>query len=99
MSLLLTLRVSKNCPSNQNDTYVFDESGGSIGRNRDNDFVLLDPNHFLSRQHAIISCRDGAYYLTDLSENGVFLNHAEQPVGKTNTFKLTDHDCLGLGEY
>ncbi|MBT8438591.1 MAG: type VI secretion system-associated FHA domain protein TagH [Gammaproteobacteria bacterium] len=96
---MLTLKVSDNSPSNQNETHVFDESGGSIGRNRDNDLVLHDPNHFLSRQHAIISYQDGAYYLTDLSENGVFLNRADQPVGKNNTVKLTDHDCLGLGEY
>ena len=99
MSLILTLTISKNYLSEHDNDYVFDECGGSVGRNQDNDFVLPDPNHFLSRKHAVISYQDGAYYLTDVSENGVFLKHLNQPVGKNNTVRLNDGDCLGLGEH
>ena len=99
MSLILTLTISKNYSSERDNDFVFDECGGSIGRGQDNDFVLPDPNHFLSRKHAVISYQDGAYYLTDVSENGVFLKHLNQPVGKNNTVVLNDGDCLSMGEH
>ena len=99
MSLILTLTISKNYLSERDNDFVFDECGGSIGRSQDNDFVLPDPNHFLSRKHAVISYQDGTYYLTDVSENGVFLKHLNQPVGKDNTVRLNDGDCLSLGEH
>ena len=99
MSLTLTLTIGKNFPSDRDNRYVFDEYGGSIGRNQDNDFVLPDPNHYLSRKHALVSFDNGAFYLTDTSENGVFLNHSNQPVGKNNTVRLNHGDCLTLGEY
>jgi type VI secretion system protein len=98
MSLSLVLTISNN-PSGHDNTCVFDETGGSIGRNPDNDFVLPDPNHFLSRKHALISYQDGAYYLTDISENGVYLNNSDISVGKNNTVRLKHGDCLGVGEH
>lgn len=99
MSQILTLTIDKSSSPGRDNHFVFDECGGSIGRNHDNDFVLLDPNHYLSRKHALISYQDGAYHLTDISENGVFLNHSNQPLGKNNSVRLGDGDCLSLGDY
>ena len=99
MSLILTLTISNNYLSDSDNHFVFDKCGGSIGRNPDNDFVLPDPNHYLSRKHVIISYHDGAYYLTDNSENGVFLNHSNQAVGKNVKVRLNHGDCLSMGEY
>ncbi len=61
---------------------VFSVHGGSIGRASDNEWVLPDPDIYLSSHHAHIDYRDGAYYLTDTSTNGVFVNDADLPVGK-----------------
>ena len=45
-----------------------------IGRSHECDLVV--PHASISRQHALISCQDGAFYLEDLrSKNGVLLNH------------------------
>ena len=46
-------------------TARFDESGGSIGRAPDSDFVLPDPERHVSRKHAIIVFRNGAYFLQE----------------------------------
>lgn len=45
-----------------------------IGRSHECDLVV--PHASISRQHALISCQAGAYFLEDLrSKNGVLLNH------------------------
>ena len=79
--------------------FEFDQHGGSIGRAQENDCVLLDPERYISSHHALIQYKNGAYFLTDTSVNGVFLNNAEEPVGNNNTVMLRDGDCLLIGTY
>ena len=78
---------------------VFSVHGGSIGRASDNEWVLPDPDIYLSSHHANIDYRDGAYYLTDTSTNGVFVNDADLPVGKGAPIRLYDGDRLRMGTY
>lgn len=52
---------------------TFKEAGGVIGRSEDCDWVIPDRRRHLSNHHAQISYRDGAFYLTDTSSNGVQL--------------------------
>jgi len=76
----------------------FDESGGTIGRAPENTLVLLDPDRKISRTHATIEYRDGAYVLRDQSSvvpvmvNGKALgNGFESPLG--------DGDEIRIGPY
>ena len=62
----------------------FGQSGGTIGRSLESDWVLPDGQRFLSSRHASIDFRSGAYYVVDTSTNGVFVNDSEQPVGRGN---------------
>jgi type VI secretion system protein ImpI len=78
---------------------VFSVHGGSIGRAGDNEWVLPDPDLYISGHHALIDYRDGAYYLTDTSTNGVFVNDADLPVGKGSPIRLYDGDRLRMGNY
>lgn len=78
---------------------VFSVHGGSIGRAPDNDWVLPDPDRFISGHHASIDYRDGAYFLRDTSTNGVYVNHSEQPVGRGTPIRLYDGDELRMGDY
>ncbi len=80
-------------------THVFSVHGGSIGRAPDNDWVLPDPDRYISGQHARIEYRDGAYYLTDKSSNGVYVNDSDQPVGRGTSLRLYDGDALRMGDY
>lgn len=47
----------------------------------------------------MIDCRDGAYYITDKSRNGVFINKSESPLGPGRAQRLHQGDRLYMGEY
>ncbi|HEY6457791.1 MAG TPA: type VI secretion system-associated FHA domain protein TagH [Steroidobacteraceae bacterium] len=78
---------------------VFDSAGGNIGRSTDNDWVLPDPQRFVSAHHARVHFRDGMYILEDTSTNGVFINDEERPVAKRGAHVLQNGDILRFGEY
>lgn len=78
---------------------VFSVHGGSIGRAPDNDWVLPDPDRYISGHHASVDYRSGAYYLRDNSTNGVFVNHSSDPVGRGTPIRLYDGDELRMGDY
>ena len=76
----------------------FDELGGSIGRADGNALVLPDPERHISRTHAAIEYRNGAYILRDLGTSSpVILNG--RPVGKGREAKLSGGDRLEIGGY
>ena len=80
-------------------TAVFDAMGGNIGRSTDNDWVLPDPQRFVSAHHARIHFRDGLYILEDTSTNGVYINDDERPVAKRGAHVLQNGDIIRFGEY
>ena len=73
--------------------------GGTIGRNADNDWVLPDPNRYISGRHAMIDFQGGAYYVVDTSRNGVYINGADTPVGNGHPQRLFDGDRVRLGDF
>lgn len=75
------------------------EGGGLIGRGEDNDWVLDDPERYLSSRHSEITCEQGRYYLTDLSTNGTFVNGSAEPLGKGVRVALNDGDQFSFGDY
>ena len=77
----------------------FHESGGTIGRALRNDWILPDPDRFISSQHATIDFKGGIYYLADTSSNGVYVNNEMEPLGKGNPRRLFDGDRLRLGDF
>ena len=97
----LTLRITSTEKDilGPDSTCVFGVHGGGIGRAPDNDWALPDPSHYLSAHHAIIDYQGGAYYLTDTSTNGVFVNDSDQPVGQGAPLRLFDGDQLAMGNY
>jgi type VI secretion system protein ImpI len=71
----------------------------SIGRAADNDWVLPDPERFLSKHHCILEERSGEWRLTDTSSNGVFVGDAPSPLGAGRSVRLEDGLRLRLGSY
>jgi len=78
---------------------VFGVHGGSIGRGTDNEWILPDPERYLSGKHARIDFRAGTYVLVDTSSNGTYVNGAQVPLGKYHDYLLKDGDYVRLGEY
>lgn len=99
MPLTLKITSSQKDILGPDNIRVFSVHGGSIGRAADNDWVLPDPERYLSAHHAAIDYQGGSYYLTDRSTNGVFVNDADQPVGPGSPIRLYDGDSLRMGQY
>ncbi|MDH3326239.1 MAG: type VI secretion system-associated FHA domain protein TagH [Gammaproteobacteria bacterium] len=99
MSLTLKIISPTNMPPGQLPEFTFDELGGSIGRKPSNDFILVDPERFISSQHASIEYHNGKFSITDTSTNGVFINNSKRPVGTGNTQELSNGDEISIGEF
>jgi len=99
MSIVISIVKLPENASNTKNTHTFAQQGGTIGRAPENQWVLEDPERFISSKHSEISFENGQYYITDLSTNGTFSNGAAEPIGKGNTIQLNDGDKFSLGEY
>ena len=99
--MALTLRVTsfQSQALGADSTRVFGAAGGAIGRALDNDWVLPDPDKFVSSHHAQIVCRGGTYLLRDNSTNGAFVNGSAQPVGNGQEQQLSDGDRIQIADY
>lgn len=78
---------------------VFREQSGTIGRSLQNDWILPDPDRFISGRHATIDYKGGMYYLVDTSSNGVYVNGDCEPLGKGNPQRLFNGDRLRFGDF
>ncbi len=79
--------------------HEFNAEGGTIGRSLDNDWILPDPDHYISGKHATVDYQSGAYYLADISTNGVYVNDADEPLGRGIPRRLFDGDTLRMGDF
>jgi predicted component of type VI protein secretion system len=97
----LRLRVTSDSKVLPRDQRVreFPAVGGTIGRSPDSDWILPDESRYVSSRHAMIDYQGGAYYLVDMSRNGVFVNGADTPVGQGHPQRLFDGDQLRIGEF
>ncbi len=77
-------------------TRVF-HNGGTIGRAPGNDWVLPDPERFVSGEHAKIALEGGGYVLIDCSTNGTVLNGRELSRGAR--VQLGSGDVITIGSY
>jgi predicted component of type VI protein secretion system len=77
----------------------FQEEGGTIGRSLENDWILPDPDRYVSGRHATIDHKGGIYYLLDTSSNGVYINDDVEPIGKGYPRRLFDGDRVRMGEF
>jgi type VI secretion system protein len=78
---------------------LFGVTGGRIGRAADNDWVLPDPDRYISSHHCKVEFRAGQWVLEDTSTNGVFINGSDVPASVEGIYALKDGDRLRLGDY
>ncbi|MFQ5635344.1 MAG: type VI secretion system-associated FHA domain protein TagH, partial [Gammaproteobacteria bacterium] len=99
MPLRLCITSANKSLLGKKHTVEFVARGATIGRNADNDWVLPDPNRYISGRHALIDFQGGTYYVVDTSRNGVYINGADTPVGRGHPQRLFDGDRLRLGDF
>lgn len=54
----------------QGRSKTFTRAGGVIGRDETCDWVIADAQRHISKRHALITCQEGVFFLTDISSNG-----------------------------
>ncbi|TKK28382.1 type VI secretion system-associated FHA domain protein TagH [Pseudomonas sp. CFBP13528] len=76
---------------------VFDGVGGVIGRGSGCDWVIHDPSRLLSSHHALVGCREGRYFLTDISSNGIGMPGSGERLRKGQARLIEEGDVFELG--
>ncbi|MBC3949940.1 type VI secretion system-associated FHA domain protein TagH [Pseudomonas folii] len=99
MSLRLTITSYHKITPGQCPEKSMDKGVIAIGRSTDNDWVLPDPERLVSARHCVIQYKDGRYYLTDNSTNGVELVNAGIRLRRGNSEPLQDGEVIRIGEY
>ena len=94
--MLVTIRCPDNVAPERREIH-----GGefAIGRGRDSDWVVADPERHLSKRHCRLIYEDGDWALEDLSTNGTFVNQSADPIGKGASQKLRHGDRIKFGLY
>jgi len=98
MNLILEIIKSPSVDIFQ-QTASFDSKGGKIGRNRNAKFVLNDPTKHISNFHAEISYKDGQYFITDISSNGMHLQNPPKKFIKGEPVALNQKSAVVIGDY
>lgn len=99
MSLCLTITSYHKITPGQVPEKSLDNGVMAIGRSQENDWVLPDPERLVSSRHCVIQYKDGRYYLTDNSTNGVELVNAGIRLRRGNSEPLADGELIRIGEY
>ena len=99
MSLCLTITSYHKITPGQCPEKSMDNGVMAIGRSNENDWILPDPERLVSAQHCVIQYKDGRYYLTDNSTNGVELVNAGIRLRRGNSEPLQDGELIRIGDY
>jgi type VI secretion system FHA domain protein len=75
----------------------FDAAGGTIGRAKTNALVLDDPDRTVSRVHAQVIFRNGAFFIQDQGSNPLLCNGIS--LGAGNEAMLSNGDRLQIGGF
>ncbi|WP_395344328.1 type VI secretion system-associated FHA domain protein TagH [Ningiella sp. W23] len=70
---------------------------GSIGRAPNNQFVLHDPEKYVSRYHAELTFEDNNWFIQDISSTATVINNSVT-LKKGQTFLLSAGDQIAIGE-
>ena len=95
----LQLKLVSENAADQNSSCRFTQQGGSIGRSNDCDWTLIDTDRYISNKHLVISFQNNNFILTDVSSNGVFINHQAAPLGRNNEHVLKLSDNIDIGKF
>ena len=95
MPLQIKIVSDQKTTLGDNSVREFGTDGGTIGRSVKSDWTLPDPDNYVSGRHCTIDFRGGAYYLADISTNGVYANGEKKPIGKGNPRRLFDGIACG----
>ena len=99
MSIKLKIISYQRLTPGQQELFQTDLDRFSIGRNPDNGWTLPDPQRFMSGTHCWLENRNGTWFVTDTSTNGVFINGSDLRVPRNDSVELNQSDRIRIGDY
>ena len=97
MILILTIRNADALQEGMAAQFVMEGTAALLGRSRNCNWHLPDPQNAISSRHAEIR-RDGeSYLLKDISTNGTFLNDGAERLAAEH--RLAPGDLVRIGRY
>jgi type VI secretion system protein len=99
MPITLKITSYQRLTPDQDECFTSDQKRFSIGRADSNHWTLPDPQRFMSGTHCWIEDRHGAWFITDTSTNGVFINKSDQRMNKNDSVEIKDGDSIRIGDY
>ncbi len=99
MALRLKIISDNAAEAGEHSRWTFGVNGGRIGRHASNDWVLRDPERYVSGRHAEIEHRGGTWLLRDTSTIGTFVNDSAEALGPERPHALSNGDRFRIGEY
>ena len=99
MELVLELVGASSLVPGLQTSKTFNHAGGVIGRAEGCDWVIPDRKRVLSGRHATVSYRDGAFFLTDTSSNGIQLKDSGASLTKGRPQRIENGDLFCLGDF
>ena len=78
---------------------TFKQAGGVIGRGEDCDWIIPDRKRHLSNHHVVISYREGTFFLTDTSSNGVQDGENGARLRKGEAVRIEHGSTYVLGDF
>ena len=97
MILILTIRNAEALQEGMAAQFVMEGAAALLGRSRNCDWHLPDPQNAISSRHAELR-RDGdAYLIKDISTNGTFLNDGAERLAAEH--RLAPGDLVRIGRY
>jgi type VI secretion system FHA domain protein len=71
----------------------------TIGRSRDSDVCLDDPERVISSRHALIEVHGNEVWITDISRNGTYMNQSIEPLPPHQPVALGVGDRVIIGPF
>jgi type VI secretion system protein len=97
MTLILTVRNSEAVEDGMAAEQKIDADLAVLGRSRNCDWCLPDPNNVVSSRHAEIRREGNAWFVKDISTNGTFLNDAAERLADEH--RIIEGDLIRIGHY
>lgn len=100
MELMLEIISRQKFSLHQSNVqHVFREVGGYIGRDKECEWVLLDKTKQISRRHALVSFEHAAFFIEDLSTNGIYSALGRERLAKGQKYRIEHGNTYVIGEY
>ncbi|PXX74882.1 FHA domain protein [Pseudomonas sp. LAMO17WK12:I10] len=99
MELVFEMLNTKQFVPTELSSKTFKQAGGVIGRGEDCDWIIPDRKRHLSNHHAIVSYRDGMFFLTDTSSNGIQASDSGARLRKGEPQRIEHGSVYVLGDF